>query len=91
MAWEEFPHSLGPSRRFRDVGCESALPPRTDIATKNDHVGKVPILLQESKLASVRIFGETLKREPVDDSDNRLHDRHDFPHRWRLDTHRVER
>jgi hypothetical protein len=29
-----------------------------------------PILLQKSKVASVRIFGETLKREPVDDSDN---------------------
>jgi hypothetical protein len=27
------------------------------------------ILLQKSKVASVRIFGETLKREPVDDSD----------------------
>jgi hypothetical protein len=27
------------------------------------------ILLQRSKVASVRIFGETLKREPVDDSD----------------------
>jgi hypothetical protein len=26
-------------------------------------------LLQKSKVASVRIFGETLKREPVDDSD----------------------
>jgi hypothetical protein len=28
------------------------------------------IVLQKSKVASVRIFGETLKREPVDDSDN---------------------
>jgi hypothetical protein len=28
-----------------------------------------PILLQKSKVASVRIFGETLKRELVDDSD----------------------
>ena len=28
------------------------------------------ILLQKSKVASVRIFGETLKREAVDDSDN---------------------
>jgi predicted nucleotidyltransferase len=33
------------------------------------HVRFVPILLQKSKVASVRIFGETLKREPVDDSD----------------------
>jgi hypothetical protein len=30
----------------------------------------VPIVLQKSKVASVRIFGATLKREPVDDSDN---------------------
>jgi hypothetical protein len=28
------------------------------------------ILLKKSKVASVEIFGETLKREPVDDSDN---------------------
>jgi hypothetical protein len=30
----------------------------------------VPILLQKSKVASVQIFGETLKREAIDDSDN---------------------
>jgi len=29
-----------------------------------------PILLQKSKVASVRFFGETLKREAVADSDN---------------------
>jgi hypothetical protein len=34
------------------------------------HVGFVPILLQKSKVASVRISGETLKREAIDDSDN---------------------
>jgi hypothetical protein len=28
------------------------------------------ILLQKSKVASDRIFGETLKREAIDDSDN---------------------
>jgi hypothetical protein len=28
------------------------------------------ILLQKSKVASVRIFGETLKREAIDDSNN---------------------
>jgi hypothetical protein len=28
------------------------------------------ILLQKSKVASVRIFGETLKREAIDDSDS---------------------
>jgi hypothetical protein len=27
-------------------------------------------MLQNSKVASVRIFGETLKREAIDDSDN---------------------
>jgi hypothetical protein len=27
-------------------------------------------LLQKSKVASVRLFGEPLKREPIDDSDN---------------------
>jgi hypothetical protein len=47
--------ALGHSRRFSDVGCGSALP---------------PILLQKSKVASDRIFGETLKREAIDDSDN---------------------
>jgi hypothetical protein len=30
----------------------------------------VPILLQKSKVASVPILGETLKREAIDDSDN---------------------
>jgi hypothetical protein len=34
------------------------------------HVGFVPILLQKSKVASDRIFGETLKRETIDDSNN---------------------
>jgi hypothetical protein len=33
---------LGQSRRFRDVGYESASPPRTDIVSRADHVGKVP-------------------------------------------------
>jgi hypothetical protein len=28
------------------------------------------ILLQKSKVASARIFGETLKREAIDDTDN---------------------
>jgi hypothetical protein len=30
----------------------------------------LPVLLQKSKVASVRIFGETLKHEAIDDSDN---------------------
>jgi hypothetical protein len=32
----------GHSRRFRDIGRESAFPPLTDITSKTDHVGKVP-------------------------------------------------
>jgi hypothetical protein len=32
--------------------------------------GLPPILLQKSKVASVRIFGETLQREAIDDSHN---------------------
>ncbi|MBR1280362.1 hypothetical protein [Bradyrhizobium sp. AUGA SZCCT0283] len=35
-----------------------------------DQVRKVPILLQKSKVASVQIFGETLKHEAIDNSDN---------------------
>ena len=34
---------MGHSRRFRDVDCESALPPRTDIVSSTDDVGKVPL------------------------------------------------
>ena len=34
--------AAGHSRRFRDVGYESALPPRTDIVGETGHVGKVP-------------------------------------------------
>jgi hypothetical protein len=36
----------------------------------NDESALPPILLQKSKVASARIFGETLKREAIDDSDN---------------------
>ncbi len=32
------------------------------------------ILLKKSKVASVLIFGETLEREAIDDSDNLSHD-----------------
>ena len=32
---------------------------------------RMRILLQKSKVASVRIFGETLKRVAINDSDNR--------------------
>jgi hypothetical protein len=42
-------------------------------ATRGDLSGRVrlwQIVLQKSKVASVRIFSETLKREAVDDSGN---------------------
>ena len=45
----------GPNRTSGDAGLESAFR---------------RIVLQKSKVASVRIFGETLKREAIDDSDN---------------------
>jgi hypothetical protein len=41
-----------------------------DILSVNQHVSKVQILLQKLEVASVQIFGETLKREAIDDSDN---------------------
>jgi hypothetical protein len=44
----------------------SFLPPARPAAMSALH----EILLQKSKVASVRIFGETLKREPIDDSYN---------------------
>ena len=44
--------------------------PTADIRRLHRHVRFVPIVLQNSKVASVRIFGETLKREAIDDSDN---------------------
>jgi hypothetical protein len=48
----------------------SAFHPTPDVVDKINYVRKVPILLQKSKVASVRIFGETLKREAIDDSSN---------------------
>ena len=46
---------LGHSRHFDGLSMTSGLP---------------LILLQKSKVASARIFGETLKRKAIDDSDN---------------------
>jgi hypothetical protein len=40
------------------------------ISRANLNVAYWQILLQKSKVASVRIFGETLKREAIDDSYN---------------------
>src|ERR1700685_992374 len=39
-------------------------------SNKDRDVAFWQILLQKSKVASAEIFSETLKREPVDDSDN---------------------
>ena len=52
------------------VRVRSVHPPTADIRRLQRHVGFVPILLQKSKVASVRIFGEILKREAIDDSDS---------------------
>jgi hypothetical protein len=60
----------GHERRFERLPITSDLPRPTDIDASARQVHFVPILLQKSKVASLRIFGETLKREPVDDSDN---------------------
>jgi hypothetical protein len=52
---ESCPLGLGQSPQFGRVPTTSAPP---------------MMLLQKSKVASVRIFGETLKHEAIDDSDN---------------------
>ena len=64
-----------PAQFLCSVGMIAAEPaatihPEADIAHLRSHVSFVPILLQKSKVASVRIFGETLKREAIDDSDS---------------------
>jgi hypothetical protein len=61
---------MGQSRRFDQLTTTSGLPRSADINRPAQLVRSVPILLQKSKVASVRIFGETLKREAIDDSDN---------------------
>jgi hypothetical protein len=48
----------------------SALLPRAAQKQTCQYGRYVPILLQKSKVASVRIFGEILKREAIDDSDS---------------------
>jgi hypothetical protein len=61
---------MGQKRRFERRPITSGLPSTPDILSARWHVSNVPILLQKSKVASVRIFGETLKREAINDSDN---------------------
>jgi hypothetical protein len=51
------------------IGIDSRVATSDLIFTDID-VASWQILLQKSKVASVRIFGETLKREAIDDSDN---------------------
>jgi len=46
------------------------LPPTADMQAAIALFGSGPIVLQKSKVASVRIFGETLKGEAIDDSYN---------------------
>jgi hypothetical protein len=46
----------------------SAVPPITDVRRGERHIRFVPIVLQNSKVAAVKIFGENLKRKEVDDS-----------------------
>jgi hypothetical protein len=62
-----FLHSLGHSRRFRDVSYESALPTRTDILGRTGHVGKVPILLQKSQKAQRLISRQRTKQAKIAD------------------------
>jgi hypothetical protein len=61
---------MGQKQRFEPGPATSGLTRLADIFSVRRHVSKVPILLQKSKVASVRIFGETLKREAIDDSYN---------------------
>jgi hypothetical protein len=76
---------MGHSRRFRDVGCESALPPRTDIVSLTGHVRKVPILLQKSFWGAERKFLEPLMRlAPRDVRDLIVSQKNDHgPSYWR--------
>jgi hypothetical protein len=60
----------GQSRQFVCLPVTSGLPRSTDIVGPARLVRFVPIVLQKSKVASARIFGETLKRKAIDDSDN---------------------
>ena len=60
----------GQKRRFDRASAASGLAQQPDILSVPRHASKVPIVLQKSKVASVRIFGETLKRTAIDDSYN---------------------
>ena len=61
---------MGHQLKLTFFAAMSASPSKADIGPDMAHVCFGPILLQKSKVAPVRIFGETLKREAIDDSDN---------------------
>ena len=61
---------LGHSRPNRAARATSAFLPLATTERTSLEVRFVPTVLQKSKVASVRIFGKTLKREAIDDSDN---------------------
>ena len=50
MAWEEFSHSLGQSRKWPHLNGKSVLPSEADIVRLLPHVRFVPIPLQRSKI-----------------------------------------
>ena len=59
---------VGQIRKSPSARVTSACLPGADIGPLARHIRSVPIVLQKSKVASVRIFGETLKREAIGDS-----------------------
>jgi hypothetical protein len=46
----------------------SGLPPKADVSEARRHVREVPIVLQKSKVAWLRIFRENPTREAIADS-----------------------
>ena len=61
---------LGHSRLNLAFRIMSGLPPIATGWRTSRNGSFVPILLQKSKVASVRIFGEIFEREVIDDSGN---------------------
>jgi len=48
----------------------AASPVKRKTSARSEYFAFWQIVLQKSKVATVRIFGETVKREAIDDSDN---------------------
>jgi hypothetical protein len=61
---------MGQGATSRFVRAESALASTPDIGEPDCHVSVVPIVLQKSKVAGLRIFRENTKREAIADSYN---------------------